>query len=843
LEVTDGTATTAQSFSIVVANTNDAPTFDSAPVTAATEDSAYSYSISTSDVDGDPRTITATTLPTWLTLTDNGDGTATLSGTPTNAEVGSHAVVLEVTDGTAITTQSFSIVVANTNDAPTFDSAPVTAATEDSAYSYSIATTDVDGDPRTITATTLPTWLTLTDNGDGTATLSGTPTNAEVGSHAVVLEVTDGTAITTQSFSIVVVNTNDAPTFDSAPVTAATEDAAYSYAIATTDVDGDPRTITATTLPTWLTLTDNGDGSATLSGTPTNAEVGSHAIVLEVTDGTATTIQSFSIVVANTNDAPVFTSPVSFTVAENTTTVGTLTSADNDGAAPTYSLVGSTDDSRFSLDAATGQLRFTTAPDFENPADNGANNTYDLTVQVSDGNGGMATQNIQVTVTNVNETPVFGSPTSFTLSENSSSVAMIASTDDSGSTQRYSLVGTEDDNLFNIDPTTGLLSFSAAPNFESPADTDSDNTYNLTVQVEDGTGLSATLGVAVNITNVNEAPILNTLELSASEGFSGTIGQLSMTDPDAGDELTLTIVGGSAQAFFSVDPNTGAINQQSTLAAGLYTLEVQLNDANGMSTRATLQIRIDPSEPDLGAADNTDENTVPDSNLVDATGDYSHESSYAPLKHGIDSLVDTGIDAIGDNGNITGLNTADSPEESSLQAPSSSSAVGENIDTLFPAHTIQTHHIGAASSHTEESGRSESSGRGYSVVLELLFGEAEEAFDELGNSLASIMGASQFSITLTPDMLNALLSMHRDVDAQQQQADERLELILTAGTVASVTLTVGFVSWLLQTGSLLATALSTSPLWRAIDPIPVLVAGKDGEENEHPQQPRTGTHH
>ena len=78
--------------------------------------------------------------------------------------------------------------------------------------------------------------------------------------------------------------------------------------------------------------------------------------------------------------------------------------------------------------------------------------------------------------------------------------------------------------------------------------------------------------------------------------------------------------------------------------------------------------------------------------------------------------------------------------------------------------------------------------------------------------------------------------MHSDVDEQQQQADKRLELILTAGTVASVTFTVGFVSWLLQTGSLLATALSTSPLWRSIDPIPVLIAGKDEDK-----QPRTGT--
>ena len=79
--------------------------------------------------------------------------------------------------------------------------------------------------------------------------------------------------------------------------------------------------------------------------------------------------------------------------------------------------------------------------------------------------------------------------------------------------------------------------------------------------------------------------------------------------------------------------------------------------------------------------------------------------------------------------------------------------------------------------------------------------------------------------------------MHSEVDQQQQQSDERLELILTAGTVASVTFTVGFVSWLLQSGSLLATAMSTSPLWRSIDPIPVLRPGKDED-----QQPRTGTH-
>ncbi|MHC5118477.1 MAG: putative Ig domain-containing protein, partial [Planctomycetota bacterium] len=90
---------------------NDAPAVTSSVVTAATEDAAYSYTITTSDVDGDALTITAPTLPAWLTLIDNGDGTATLSGTPTNAEVGGHSVALEVFDSAGSDTQNFTINV------------------------------------------------------------------------------------------------------------------------------------------------------------------------------------------------------------------------------------------------------------------------------------------------------------------------------------------------------------------------------------------------------------------------------------------------------------------------------------------------------------------------------------------------------------------------------------------------------------------------------------------------------------------------------------------------------------------------------------------------------------
>ncbi|WP_207681127.1 putative Ig domain-containing protein [Desulfonema magnum] len=303
-----------QSFMITVANINDPPVFDSLPVTDIEEDTVYTYSIATTDIDlGDTRTVTAPTLPEWLELTDNGDGTATLTGTPGNDHVGEHPLELQVKDADGSEdTQPFTITVKNINDAPVFESTPVIEVAEDTVYTYSIVSTDIDlGDTRTIIASALPDWLTLTYNGDGTATLEGTPANEDAGVHDVVLQVTDaGAATDTQIFSITVTNVNDTPLFSNMPVTNATEDEVYTYNIATSDPDAeDIRTITAPILPEWLIFTDNGDGNALLTGTPENKNVGAHEVSLQVKDmAGATDALSFVITVANVNDPPVFKS-------------------------------------------------------------------------------------------------------------------------------------------------------------------------------------------------------------------------------------------------------------------------------------------------------------------------------------------------------------------------------------------------------------------------------------------------------------------------------------------------------------------------------------------------------
>ena len=68
-----------------------------------------------------------------------------------------------------------------------------------------------------------------------------------------------------------------------------------------------------------------------------------------------------------------------------------------------YSISGGADASKFVINAGTGALSFITAPNFEAPTDAGHNNVYDVTVQVSDGAGGIDTQALSVSVQNVSD--------------------------------------------------------------------------------------------------------------------------------------------------------------------------------------------------------------------------------------------------------------------------------------------------------------------------------------------------------------------------------------------------------------------------------------------------------
>ncbi len=104
------------------------------------------------------------------------------------------------------------------------------------------------------------------------------------------------------------------------------------------------------------------------------------------------------------NAAPVLTSPTAISMNENRSFVATLAATDANNDTLIYAIVGGADAALFSIDAQSGTLFFTTAPDFENPTDAGADNVYDVIVSVTDRIADPVTASLQISVTDVDET-------------------------------------------------------------------------------------------------------------------------------------------------------------------------------------------------------------------------------------------------------------------------------------------------------------------------------------------------------------------------------------------------------------------------------------------------------
>ena len=139
-------------------------------------------------------------LPSGVTFVDNGDGTATLSGTPASGSAGVYPVTITASNGMPPdATQSFTLIV---DAAPVFTSGNSTTLTTCSAGSFTITTTGYPVASLSESGT-LPPGVNFFDNGNGTATLSGTPSVS--GSYPISLTATNGVSPdTVQNFTLTV---------------------------------------------------------------------------------------------------------------------------------------------------------------------------------------------------------------------------------------------------------------------------------------------------------------------------------------------------------------------------------------------------------------------------------------------------------------------------------------------------------------------------------------------------------------------------------------------------------------------------------------------------------------
>ena len=246
-------------------------------------------------------------------------------------------------------------------------------------------------------------------------------------------------------------------------------------------------------------------------------------------DTTSDATVTVTITVANVDETPEVTGEAAVDYQENGAgAVAAYTATEPDNDPITWSLSGP-DMGAFGI-GSDGELTFNMPPDFEGPADADTDNVYEVTVEASDGGATPGTLDVTVTVANVDETPEVTGEAAVDYQENGAgAVAAYTATEPDNDPITWSLSG-PDMGAFGIG-SDGELTFNMPPDFEGPADADTDNVYEVTVEASDGGATPGTLDVTVTVANVDETPEVT---LSSPNPQLGVPLIATLNDPEDG---------------------------------------------------------------------------------------------------------------------------------------------------------------------------------------------------------------------------------------------------------------------------------------------------------------------
>ena len=181
---------------------------------------SYSFDSSFGDIDndGDLDAVVANVVAPNEVWINNGHGKFHNSGQQLGYFNSQGIVLADIDDDGDV-----DIVVANKGQVhvwykdefePLITSDPIIEITAGENYNYTVVATDEDDEILTYELTTAPEWLAF--DGDNT-TLTGTPSDTDIGTHTVALDVSDGRFVTSQQYALVVNATTVSPALPEQP--------------------------------------------------------------------------------------------------------------------------------------------------------------------------------------------------------------------------------------------------------------------------------------------------------------------------------------------------------------------------------------------------------------------------------------------------------------------------------------------------------------------------------------------------------------------------------------------------------------------------------------------------
>lgn len=518
----------SKTFALTINPVNDAPVLDAiANQTVAEDGTLAPITLSATDDDtGDTITYKATSLDTSKATVQIVGNQLTV--TPVANANGTVSIDVYANDGTVNSNkQTFSVTITPVPDVPTLAAIPAKSMKEDDApLVVTLSATDADGDTAiTYSATSSNESLVTTSVNGNQLTL--TLVANENGEADITVKATDSTGSDSnvETFKLTVTSVNDAPEMGAIAAQEMEEDdEPLVVELNATDIDE------GTSFTYSASSSDENIATVSVSGnqltiTPVADANGDVTISVTANDGTDNSEPvSFVLTITPQPDTPELASIADQSVAEDgTPIVLTLNGSDADGDTLSYE-ANSSDETKATVSVTGNQLTITPVAD--------QNGEVTVTVQAKDAVSNSTPVSFTVTITPENDKPVVTAIDDMTVNEddeNSPFTVNLSATDIDGDTTFTYRAESSDPSIASVQIVNGNQ-------LEITLQENKNGSVTISVVVNDGTVDSQEAETfIVNITAVNDTPVLSVNMPAAIEQDRPLSVQATVTDPDLND--------------------------------------------------------------------------------------------------------------------------------------------------------------------------------------------------------------------------------------------------------------------------------------------------------------------